>query len=98
MSVNYRRWRGERLMMSDLRWLASSAGAVLARPDLWRTTARVVRTHLPNKWWAQRPFLPVPDQQWMDFRFETAYADAGGRPNQHELIEYLEWSRSWKYL
>lgn len=29
----------------------------------------------------------------MAFRFETAFADKSGRPDSHQLVEYLEWSR-----
>jgi len=85
-------------MSRDLKWLMGSAGALAVRPDLWRTTAGVLRRHAPTRWWSRRPFLPVPDRGWMDFRFETAFGDVAGRPDREQLIEYLEWSRSWNYL
>lgn len=85
-------------MSGDLKWIFTSGQALAGRPDLWRTTARVVRRHVPSGWWSRRPFLPIPDSGWMDFRFETAFGDADGRPDREQLIEYLEWSRSWKYL
>ena len=84
--------------MAADKWLISGATALAARPDLWRTALRVGRTHLPNGWWRSRPFLPVPDRTWMGFRYETAFADADGRPSADELIGYLEWSKSWRYL
>ncbi len=79
-------------------WLLGNGVALARRPDLWRTALRVARVHAPSRWWAKKPFLPVPDEGWMDFRFETAFADVDGRPEPHQLIEYLEWCRSWKYL
>jgi hypothetical protein len=42
--------------------------------------------------------LPVPDSAWMDFRYETAFADVDGRPDPNQFIEYLEWCKSWQYL
>jgi len=85
-------------MSDDLRWLIASARVLVVRPDLWRTAARVLRQHAPERWWSHKPFLPLPDGGWMDFRFETAFGDAAGRPDREQLIEYLEWSRSWNYL
>lgn len=85
-------------MSQDVRWLVASARIVAARPDLWLTVLGVMRHHAPARWWAQRPFLPIPDSGWMDFRFETAFGSSTGRPDGEQLIEYLEWSRSWNYL
>ena len=85
-------------MSRDWKWLMASAGVVAKRPDLWKTAAGVVRRHAPNRWWSHAPFLPLPDSGWMDFRFETAFADSKERPDREQLIEYLEWSRSWNYL
>ena len=84
--------------MANGNWMVSGAVALAGRPDLWRTTLRVARTHVPGGWWRRRPFLPVPDRGWMGFRYETAFADAGGRPTAEQLIDYLEWSKSWRYL
>lgn len=85
-------------MSSNLKWLASSGRTVMTRPDLWPTAISVLKRHAPARWWARRPFLPVPDGEWMDFRFETAFGETTGRPDSEQLIEYLEWSRSWNYL
>lgn len=79
-------------------WVSQNAVALLRRPDLWRTAARVARVHAPTGWWRRKPYLPIPDDGWMDFRFETAFADVDGRPEPVQFIEYLEWCRSWKYL
>lgn len=78
------------------RWLVRGAAAVIRRPDLWRTALRVGRRHTPGRWWARPPYLPLPDREWMAFRFETALADTGGRPTPEQIVEYLEWARSWR--
>lgn len=79
-------------------WVAPNAVALARRPDLWPTAVRVARLHARPNWWRSKPFLPIPDGGWLSFRLETAFADVDGRPEPEQFIEYLEWSRSWKYL
>ena len=79
------------------RWWPA-AREVLGRPGLWATAIRVVVLHVPDRWWARRPFLPVPDRQWLRFRLQTAYGDPDARPDPEDLITWLEWSRSWRAL
>jgi hypothetical protein len=63
---------------------------VLARPGLWWTALRqAVRLARP-RWWARPPFLPLPDHDYLRFRFETQYG-ADGRPDPHDLVDYLLW-------
>lgn len=81
-----------------MNWMIGNAAALAKRPDLWRTTARLARVHAPDRWWKEKPYLPIPDSSWMDFRFETAFADSDAHPEPEQLIEYLEWAKSWKYL
>ena len=82
--------------MNDRRWLMHGVVAVLRRPDLWRTAVRVGRRHMPDRWWATPPRLPLPDRSWMNFRYETAFADADGRPTPEQIVDYLEWARDWR--
>ncbi len=79
-------------------WALHNAFALAKRPDLWRTAFRLARTHAPDQWWKTKPYLPIPDSSWMNFRFETAFADTSGRPEPEQFVEYLEWAKSWKYL
>ncbi len=74
-------------------WLFPAIRAVLARPHLWVTALRVGRRHAPPGWWRRPPFLPLPDADWMSFRYETAFADGTGRPSPDEVVDYLEWVR-----
>jgi hypothetical protein len=66
---------------------------VLARPSLWWTALRQALRLARPRWWASPPFLPVPDPEYLRFRFETQYGAAGG-PDPRDLVAYLEWCRS----
>ena len=66
---------------------------VLARPSLWWTALhQAVRLARP-RWWTRPPFLPVPDPDYLRFRFETQYG-SDGRPDPHDLVDYLRWCRA----
>jgi hypothetical protein len=70
-----------------------AAALVLARPALWPTALRQAGRLARPRWWARVPFLPVPDRDYLRFRFETQYG-ASGRADPHDLVAYLEWCRS----
>lgn len=36
----------------------------------------------PTGWWRKPPFLPVPDQDWLEFRMATAYGHPSGANGQ----------------
>jgi hypothetical protein len=36
--------------------------------------------------------VPVPDPEYLRFRFETQYGPSG-EPDPHDLVTYLEWCR-----
>jgi hypothetical protein len=65
---------------------------VLARPGLWLTALGQAARLARPRWWARVPFLPVPDPDYLRFRFETQYG-SGGRPDPYDLVTYLEWCR-----
>jgi hypothetical protein len=65
---------------------------VLARPGLWWTAVRQALRLARPRWWARAPFVPVPDADYLRFRFETQYG-AAGEPDAHDLVTYLEWCR-----
>jgi hypothetical protein len=79
------------------RWLPA-VRAVLRRPALWPTAARVYVAHVPDRWWVRRPFVPVPDRAWLRFRLQTQYGDAEAVPAPADLVTWLEWSRRWRAL
>jgi hypothetical protein len=55
---------------------------------------RRVRRLAPPRWWATRPFLPVPDRAWMRFRLETQYGDPAHPPVPRDVVTWLEWTRA----
>jgi hypothetical protein len=66
---------------------------VLARPHLWWTALRQAHVLARTRWWARAPYLPLPDADYLRFRFETQYGP-GGRPDPRDLVAYLEWCRA----
>lgn len=66
--------------------------AVARRPRLWLPAVRAARAHVPLRWWARRPHLPVPDGQWMRFRMTTAYGDPGAGLDVEDLLTWLAWT------
>ena len=75
---------------------AASARAVARRPALWGTALRQsVRLARPG-WWRRRPFLPLPDPDYMSFRMVTAYGDPAGVPQPEDVITYLRWCRDYR--
>jgi hypothetical protein len=73
-------------------WFHTARG-VLRRPRLWPTAARQFRRMTPRRWWRQRPFLPLPDAEYVRFRMETAYGRHGS-PHVSDVVTYLEWCRA----
>jgi hypothetical protein len=68
--------------------------AVLVRPDLWPVAAAQALRLAPPGWWRRRPFLPLPDPDYVRFRLQTAYG-TGGRPTAGDVVAYLRWCREF---
>jgi hypothetical protein len=67
--------------------------AVVARPRLWPTALRQLRRTIPARWWRHRPFLPLPDANYLRYRVETAYGTMGA-PTARDVEAYLAWCRT----
>lgn len=81
--------------MTSTRWLPAAAVAVLRHPSLWWTAlAQVFRLASPG-WWRRRPFLPLPDDDYLRFRLETQYGP-GHEPTAADVVDYLMWCRSFR--
>ena len=65
---------------------------VLVRPSLWLTALRQATRLARPGGGAARRSCPLPDPDYLRFRFETQYG-SGGRPDPHDLVAYLEWCR-----
>jgi hypothetical protein len=80
--------------VSDDGWLVT-AGAVAKRPRLWPVAVSSAISLVPRRWWRRRPFLPIPDRDWLRFRMVTAYGGDGSRgPDPDDVVTWLEWRRS----
>jgi hypothetical protein len=65
---------------------------VAGRPALWPVAARQGFRLARPRWWRRPPFLPVPDREYLRFRFETQYGRAPA--DARDLVTYLEWCRA----
>jgi hypothetical protein len=77
-----------------VRAFAAVALAVAFRPDLWWTALGSLRRMAAPGWWRSRPYLPLPDAGWWQFRMVTAYGRPDAVPVGSDVVSYLEWSRS----
>ena len=72
--------------------------ALLRRPDLWPTAVgQLFRLAAPG-WWRRRPFLPLPDPDYLAFRLQTMYGDPAHRPEPGDVVVYLDWCRKYRRL
>jgi len=73
--------------------------AVLVRPGLWFTAVRQIGRLAPSRWWAKRPFLPIPSAEYLEFRLVTQYGGGHGeplrRPEADDVVAYLQWCRDF---
>jgi hypothetical protein len=72
--------------------VARLARALIVRPDLWPAAAAAAWSLAPRGWWRRRPFLPLPDRRWIEFRLATAYG-AQGQLRADDLVAWLDWRR-----
>ncbi len=68
--------------------------AVLARPRLWAVGFRQMRALIAPAWWRRRPWLPVPDRDYVRFRLVTQYGDPDHDVEPADVVAYLEWCRA----
>lgn len=81
----------------SLSWLCNVVFAVARRPALWVTAVRQIFVLAAPGWWRRRPFLPIPDADYLRFRMVTAYGGDGDRlPSVDDVITYLSWCRAWR--
>jgi hypothetical protein len=72
--------------------LRAAAVAVVRVPSLWPTALRQARRAVPRRWWARRPYLPVPSSEYLRFRLETQYG-TGGAVAGEDVVTFLRWCR-----
>ena len=79
-------------------WFGRAALALLAHPALWLTALVQVGRLAPSRWWTRRPFLPLPDPEYLRFRLQTQYGDPEREPDPADVVTYLEWCRRYGRL
>ena len=68
--------------------------AVARHPSLWLVAVtQVFRLAAPG-WWRRRPFLPLPDPDYLRFRLETQYG-ADSPLDPEDVVTYLHWCRGF---
>ncbi|GAC1317987.1 MAG: hypothetical protein NVSMB12_16380 [Acidimicrobiales bacterium] len=72
-------------------WAGPAAAAVIRRPWLWPTAVRQVRVLAPTGWWRRRPWLPLPDPAYLEFRMLTQYGDGNHAPAPDDVVTYRRW-------
>ncbi|HUY43244.1 MAG TPA: hypothetical protein VMU98_05715 [Acidimicrobiales bacterium] len=43
-------------------------------------------------WWRSRPYLPLPDQKYWEFRMKTAFGDERGPLEPRDVVAAARWS------
>ncbi len=72
------------------------AGAVLVRPRLWASAIRAIIMMAPRHWWRRRPFLPLPQREYLVFRLQTQYGGSGSNVFEPaDVMKYLRWLKQW---
>ncbi len=65
----------------------------LMNPRLGIDLLRTAWAFRSIRWWAQPPFLPVPDRTYLRWRMYTAYADEDAVPPLDDVIRFARWRR-----
>lgn len=73
--------------------LFAMARPLLRHPILWPTAVVTALRLAEPGWWRRRPFLPLPDPDYLEFRLETQYG-SGTDPDPEDMVTYLAWVRA----
>ena len=79
----------------SLAWAVRAALALARHPDLWTTAVCQIAVLAVAGWWRRAPFLPIPDREYLRFRFQTMYGDPDRAPDPDDVVTYLRWCRAW---
>jgi hypothetical protein len=65
----------------------------LLNPRLGVDLIRAAWAFRQRRWWAQAPYLPLPDRTYMRWRMLTAYADENAVPPLDDVVRFARWRR-----
>ncbi len=68
-------------------------GRALVNPRLAVDLLRTAWAFRRLRWYAQAPFLPVPDRAYMRWRMYTAYGDEQAVPPVEDVVRFARWRR-----
>jgi hypothetical protein len=66
----------------------------LINPRLGLDLLRTAWAFRRRRWWAQAPYLPLPDRTYLRWRMFTAYADEDAVPPLEDVIRFARWRRT----
>jgi hypothetical protein len=78
-------------------WLSLSlrlALASVARPSDGLALLTVAWRFRRRGWYARFPFLPLPSQDYVQWRMHTAYGDHHAIPPAEDVLRYARWARA----
>jgi hypothetical protein len=65
----------------------------LVNPRLGLDLLRTAWVFRRRRWWAQAPYLPLPDPTYLRWRMLTAYADENAVPPLEDVVRFARWRR-----
>jgi len=77
-------------------WTSLTAGLVwrgILNPRLALDLLRTAWAFRRRRWWAEAPFLPLPDREYLRWRMYTAYADEAAVPPAEDVVRFARWRR-----
>ena len=77
-------------------WVSLTARLVwrgVLNPRLGLDLLRTLWAFRRRRWWAQTPYLPVPDRTYLRWRMFTVYADEEAVPSVDDVVRFARWRR-----
>jgi hypothetical protein len=73
--------------------LAGAAVRALVNPRLALDLLKAGWAFRRRQWWANPPFLPLPDRAYLRWRMYTAYGAEDAVPPLDDLVRFVRWRR-----
>lgn len=77
-------------------WIGLTAALTLraiVNPRLALDLLKTAWAFRRRRWYAQFPFLPLPDQAYLRWRMYTAYGDETAVPPVMDVVRFARWRR-----
>ena len=81
-----------------LKLLTDVARLLVVRPGLWVTAFRQLCNLAESGWWKRLPFLPIPNQDLIEFRIKTQYGSLETETEAADVLAWLLWSKEFQQL